>query len=52
MDLRLVEQSVSDLTEYGRLPIAFTVDRILEVTPIDDGLGGLASEKPRSEPLT
>ena len=42
MDLRLVEQSVSDLTEYGRLPIAFTVDRILEVTPIDDGLGGLA----------
>jgi hypothetical protein len=29
----ILEQAVSDLTEYSRIPIAFTVDRILEVTP-------------------
>jgi hypothetical protein len=36
MDLHIVEQPVSDLTEYARLPIAFTVDRFLEVTPVDN----------------
>ena len=29
------------LTDYARIPIAFTVDRILEITPVDNGLGGL-----------
>jgi len=41
MDLRIVEQPARDLTEYARIPIAFTVDRLLAVTPIDNGLGGM-----------
>ncbi len=45
MDLRIVEHPVSDLAEYGRLPISFTVDRILTVTPINNGLGGLLLEE-------
>jgi GNAT superfamily N-acetyltransferase len=43
--VRVLEQPVSDLTEYSRIPIAFTVDRILEVTPVDNGLGGLLLEE-------
>jgi GNAT superfamily N-acetyltransferase len=38
---KIVQQPVADLTEYSRIPIAFTVDRILEVTTIENGLGGL-----------
>ncbi len=41
MELQILEGPVVDLSRYGRLPISFTVDRILEVTPIDNGLGGL-----------
>jgi GNAT superfamily N-acetyltransferase len=43
--LEVVAHPVSDLTEYRQIPIAFTVDRILEVTPIDNGLGGLLLEE-------
>jgi GNAT superfamily N-acetyltransferase len=49
MDLQIIEQSAFDLTEYGRLPISFTVDRVLEVTPIDNGLGGLIFTEARVE---
>jgi GNAT superfamily N-acetyltransferase len=42
MDWRIVEEPVSCLAEYGRLPIAFRVDRRLEAFPIDAGLGGIA----------
>jgi GNAT superfamily N-acetyltransferase len=44
-DYRIIQQSVSDLTEYSRIPIAFTVDRILKVTAIENGLGGLLLEE-------
>jgi len=47
MDLRIIEQPVSDLAEYSRLPISFIVDRILTVRPIDNGLGGLLLEEAR-----
>src|SRR5262249_49981091 len=44
-DYRIIHQPVSNLTEYSRIPIAFTVDRILEVTLVDNGLGGLLLEE-------
>jgi GNAT superfamily N-acetyltransferase len=46
----IVEQRVVDLAEYSRIPIAFTVDRVLEVTPVDNGLGGLILTERRVEP--
>jgi GNAT superfamily N-acetyltransferase len=41
MDYKTVEEPVSYLAEYGRLPISFRVERIFEVTPVHGGLGGL-----------
>jgi GNAT superfamily N-acetyltransferase len=41
MVYKTIEQPVSYLAEYGRLPISFRVERIFEVTAIDSGLGGL-----------
>jgi GNAT superfamily N-acetyltransferase len=46
----IVEHPVLDLTEYARIPIAFTVDRILEVTPIENGLGGVNFREARVDP--
>jgi GNAT superfamily N-acetyltransferase len=40
MDVRLV--TGSDLPEYARIPIAFTVRTIFDVVPVDSGLGGLS----------
>jgi GNAT superfamily N-acetyltransferase len=37
----IVEEPASCLAEYGRVPIAFRVDRRLEVIPVDAGLGGI-----------
>jgi ribosomal protein S18 acetylase RimI-like enzyme len=44
MSLELTHEPVTrdTLTEHATLPIAFVVDRILEVTPADGGMGGLA----------
>jgi GNAT superfamily N-acetyltransferase len=44
MDWQISEEpiSFSSLAEHGRLPISFRVDRRLEVTFIDGGLGGVA----------
>jgi GNAT superfamily N-acetyltransferase len=42
VDWQIVEEPVSCLAEHGRLPIAFRVDRRLEVTPVEAGLGGIA----------
>jgi ribosomal protein S18 acetylase RimI-like enzyme len=44
MSLELTHETVTrdTLTEYATIPIAFVVDRILEVTPADGGMGGLA----------
>jgi GNAT superfamily N-acetyltransferase len=50
MGFHIVEQPVLDLTEYSRIPIAFTIDRILEVTPIENGLGGMNFREARVDP--
>jgi GNAT superfamily N-acetyltransferase len=44
-DFRIIQQPVSNLTEYSRIPIAFTVDRILGITLVDNGLGGVLLEE-------
>ena len=38
MEIR--EESLSYLEEYARVPIAFEVSRILDLSVPDDGLGG------------
>jgi GNAT superfamily N-acetyltransferase len=47
---RIIEQPVSDLTEYSRIPIAFTVDRMLEITFIKSGMGGFILEEKLVDP--
>lgn len=42
MDCRIVEEPLALLDRHYQLPIAFHVDRRLEVVPIDGGLGGIA----------
>lgn len=45
------EAPISELGQLGEISIAFTVDRILEVTTPKDGLGGIVlTERPVSEP--
>jgi hypothetical protein len=39
--VRVVEESVAVLPEYGRVPIAFRVETRFRVEPIRSGLGGL-----------
>jgi GNAT superfamily N-acetyltransferase len=41
-DVEIREESISNLPEHGKLPIAFLVERRLEARPIDGGLGGIA----------
>jgi len=41
VDDQTAEEPVSSLADYGRLPMCFRVERILEVSAIDGGLGGL-----------
>ncbi|MDR3632498.1 MAG: GNAT family N-acetyltransferase [Isosphaeraceae bacterium] len=51
MEARIIEEPVSCLPECGRLPIAFRVDWVLDVIPIDEGLGGLSlKERPVDSP--
>lgn len=38
--VEVTEEPTSALAEYGRVPIAFTVGEVLEVEPVDGGLGG------------
>ena len=45
MHWRVVEEPISRLSEHGRLPISFRVDRRFEVTPIEAGLGGIAFQE-------
>jgi hypothetical protein len=44
MSLELTHEPVTRVTlaEHAKVPSAFVVDRILEVTPADAGLGGLS----------
>jgi GNAT superfamily N-acetyltransferase len=42
MTVVLTEEPMAALPEYARVPIIFTVDRVLDVTSRDDGRGGFA----------
>jgi len=42
MTVVLTEEPMASLSEYARIPIIFTVDRILDVASRDDGRGGFA----------
>ena len=44
------EESPALLAEHGRVPIAFTVDRVLDLEPVDRGLGGLRLRERRLDP--
>ena len=39
--MRVEEEPLGDLSEQARIPIDFLVDRILEVSMVDGGLGGI-----------
>jgi GNAT superfamily N-acetyltransferase len=41
MGLRIEEEPMTRLPEHGEVPIAFVVERILAVTVLDSGLGGI-----------
>jgi hypothetical protein len=49
MTLELTEEPMTALPEYARIPIIFTVDRVLDVTNRDDGPGGFALSECRLE---
>lgn len=42
MDWQISEESISSLSEHGRLPISFRVDRCFEIVCVEAGLGGIA----------
>jgi GNAT superfamily N-acetyltransferase len=50
MESQIIEEPVSCLPEHARLPIAFRVDRVLDVIPIDKGLGGLGLKERLVDP--
>jgi streptothricin acetyltransferase len=41
LDIREEALTPAALSEHAAIPIAFAVDRVLEVTPLDGGLGGV-----------
>ncbi|HEX8693719.1 MAG TPA: GNAT family N-acetyltransferase [Longimicrobium sp.] len=41
MRIEITEEPVSALAEYARIPIAFEVGEVLDVSAPDDGLGGI-----------
>ncbi len=40
MSVRIREEELDYLSEYARIPIAFEVDRVLELSLLDAGPGG------------
>ena len=45
------EEPIGNLHQHGEIPISFLVERVLNVTPVDDGMGGLVlSEVAVEEP--
>lgn len=51
LEIRQEAPTPGALGEHGRICIAFVVDRILEVTLADGGLGGISlTETPVSDP--
>ena len=49
MTIALTEEPMTALPEYARVPITFTVDRVLDVTTRSDGPGGFALSERRLE---
>ena len=49
MTIEFTEEPMTALPEYARVPIVFTVDRVLDVTNRDDGPGGFALSERRLE---
>jgi GNAT superfamily N-acetyltransferase len=49
MTIVLTEEPMTALPEYARVPITFTVDRVLDVTNRGDGPGGFALSERRLE---
>jgi GNAT superfamily N-acetyltransferase len=45
--IALTEEPMAALSEYARVPIIFTVDRVLDVTSRDDGRGGFVLSERR-----
>lgn len=53
MPIEIREGAPSDLADYGRVPIAFEVERVLELTLVAAGLRGLElRERPLATPYT
>lgn len=53
MTIAIEELPMSQLGQYAAIDIAFEVERILEVTPVDAGLGGLVlAERQLERPYT
>ena len=50
MSIKIIEESVSVLHDYGRISPAFTVESRFAIRPIESGLGGLALELEPVEP--
>src|SRR5450759_1402332 len=51
MGLEIREEPLSALTEHATIPIAFRVERVLDVSALKDGLGGLVlAERPVEAP--
>jgi ribosomal protein S18 acetylase RimI-like enzyme len=48
---QILTAPVSSLIEYARIPIAFTVDRVLEVASLEIGPGFVLKEKPIDRPF-
>ena len=49
MTIVLTEEPMAVLSEYARIPIIFTVDRVLDVARRADGRGGFALAERRLE---
>lgn len=51
MLIEVAEDPAAGLAAYGEVPTAFTVRAVLEVAPVDGGLGGLRlAERPAARP--
>jgi GNAT superfamily N-acetyltransferase len=49
MAIEVTEEAMTALSEYARVPIAFMVDRVMDVTNRDDGSGGFVLSERRLE---
>ncbi len=49
MDIEISEEPMTALAEYARVPIAFEVNRVLDIATQDNGLGGFVLSERRLE---